>query len=222
MRRIATAALLATAASASAARAQAMKIGYVDVQRAIQEVEEGRAARNRLKTEFDQRRAQLDKRSGDLERMQQEYEKQAPVLSDDAKRKKQEEFQKALVEARKSAGELQEDMNRQEQQAMASILQRLQQVVADIAEREAFTFVIDKGTLLYGPQAADMTNEVVRRYNDRFGAGAAGGKAPPKTAQPAGKQGGAKQAPPPQGAKQSPAPAPQSPPPPQQQPPPGK
>ena len=34
--------------------------------------------------------------------MQQEYEKQAPVLSDEAKRKKQEEFQKALVEARKS------------------------------------------------------------------------------------------------------------------------
>ena len=126
--------------------------------------------------------------------MQQEYEKQAPVLSDDAKRKKQEEFQKALVEARKSASDLQEDMNRQEQQAMATILQRIQQVVAEIAERESVTFVIDKSTLLYAPAAADMTNEVVRRYNDRFGAGA--GKAPAKTAQPAGKQ-GAKQTPPP-------------------------
>jgi outer membrane protein len=197
MRRVLTATLLATTAFASAARAQALKIGYVDVQRAIQEVEEGRAARNRLKSEFDQRKAQIDKKSADLERMQQEYEKQAPVLSDDAKRKKQEDFQKALVEARKSAGELQEDMNRQEQQAMASILQRLQQVVADIAERESFSFVMDKGTLLYAPQAADITNEVVRRYNDRFGAGAPAGKAPPKTAQPAGKQ-GAKQAPPPQ------------------------
>jgi outer membrane protein len=195
MRRILTAALLATASLAPAARAQALKIGYVDVQRAIQDVEEGRAARTRLKNEYDSRKAQLDKKSADLERMQQEYEKQAPVLSDDAKRKKQEEFQKALVEARKSAGELQEEMNRQEQQAMASILQRLQQVVADIAERESFTFVMDKGTLLYAPQAADVTNEVVRRYNDRFGAGAAG-KAPSKTAQPAGKQ-GAKQPPPP-------------------------
>src|SRR5215470_11098564 len=105
MRRIATAALLASAVFASAARAQPIKIGYVDVQRAIQEVEEGRAARTRLKTEFDQRKAQIDKKSADLERMQQEYEKQAPVLSDDAKRKKQEEFQKALVEARKSAGD---------------------------------------------------------------------------------------------------------------------
>jgi outer membrane protein len=198
MRRILTAALLTTAALAPAARAQGMKIGYVDVQRAIQEVEEGRNARTRLKNEYDTRKAQIDKKSADLERMQQEYEKQAPVLSDDAKRKKQEEFQKALVDARKSAGELQEEMNRQEQQAMGTILQRLQQVVADIAERESFTFVMDKGTLLYAPQAADMTNEVVRRYNDRFGAGAPAGKAPPKTAQPAGKQ-GAKQPPQPPG-----------------------
>ena len=188
MHRFLIAFLLATIAFAAAARAQPLKLAYVDVQRAIQETEEGKAARSRLKSEFDQRRAQIDKKSADLEKMQQEYEKQAPVLSDEAKRKKQEDFQKALVEARKSAGDLQEDMNRQEQQAMGSILQRLQQVVAEIAERESLSFVMDKGTLLYAPLPADITNEVVRRYNDKFGAGEKpGGKAPPKTAQPAPK-----------------------------------
>ncbi len=187
MRRLAIACLIATTALSAAARAQSLKLAYVDVQRAIQETEEGKAARGRLKTEFEQRRAQLDKKSSDLEKMQQEYEKQAPVLSDDAKRKKQEEFQKALLEARKSAGDLQEDMNRQEQQAMGNILQRLQQVVAEIAERESISFVLDKGGLLYAPAAADVTNEVVRRYNDRFGAGEKAGKAGPKTAQPAPK-----------------------------------
>jgi hypothetical protein len=100
-----------------------------------------------------------------------------------------------LIDARKSAGDLQEDMNHKEQQAMAGILQRLQQIVAEIAERESFNYVMDKGTLLYAPQAADITNEVVRRYNDRFGAGPQG-KAPPKTAQPAAKQ-NAPKAPPP-------------------------
>ena len=192
MRRLAIACLLATAAS-GAARAQ--KLAYVDVQRAIQETEEGKSARSRLKAEFDQRKSQIDKKSADLERMQQDYEKQAPVLSEDAKRKKQEEFQKALIDARKSAGDLQEDMNRQEQQAMGNILQRLQQVVAEIAERESLSFVMDKSTLLFAPAAADITNEVVRRYNDRFGAGEKpAGKAPPKTAQPA-------KAPPPPGKK---------------------
>ena len=187
MRRLALSFVLASTVFATAARAQP-KLAYVDVQRAIQETEEGKAARTRLKGEFEQRKSQIDKKSADLEKMQQEYEKQLPVLSDDAKRKKQEEFQKALLDARKSAGDLQEDMTRQEQQAMANILQRLQQVVAEIAERESLSFVMDKGSLLYGPPAADITNEVVRRYNDRFGAGEKpAGKPPPKTAQPAPK-----------------------------------
>src|SRR5713226_7098894 len=169
MRRLAIACLIATTALSAAARAQSLKLAYVDVQRAIQETEEGKAARGRLKTEFDQRRAQLDKKSADLEKMQ-------------------EEFEKALLDARKSASDLQEDMNRQEQQAMGGILQRLQQVVAEIAERESISFVLDKGGLLYAPAAADITNEVVRRYNDRFGAGEKpAGKAGPKTAQPAPK-----------------------------------
>src|SRR5712671_3341877 len=196
MRRLAIACLIATATFTAAARAQGPKLAYVDVQRAIQETEEGKAARGRLKSEFDQRRSQIDKKSADLEKMQQEYEKQAPVLSDEAKRKKQEEFQKAVLDARKSAGDLQEDMQRQEQQAMANILQRLQQVVAEIAERESINFVLDKGGLLYAPSAADITNEVVRRYNDRFGAGEKpAGKSGPKTAQPAPKT------PPPPGKK---------------------
>jgi outer membrane protein len=187
MRRLALSFVLASTAFATAARAQ-QKLAYVDVQRAIQETEEGKAARARLKGEFDQRKSQIDKKSADLEKMQQDYEKQLPVLSDDAKRKKQEEFQKALLDARKSASDLQEDMNRQEQVAMANILQRLQQVVAEIADRESLSFVMDKGSLLYGPPAADITNEVVRRYNDRFGAGEKpAGKSPPKTAQPAPK-----------------------------------
>jgi outer membrane protein len=173
------ASLLAASASAFAAKAQ--KIGYVDVQRAIQETEEGKAARNRLKGEFEQRRAQIDKKSQDLEKMQQEYDKQQAVLSDDAKKKKQEEFQKLLVDTRKSASELQEDLAGKEQQAMQSILQKLNTVVAEIAERESITFVMDKASLLYAPQAADITNEVVRRYNDRFAAGEKAGAAP-KTA----------------------------------------
>jgi outer membrane protein len=188
MRRLGLSFAAALLTHAAAARAQSMKFAYVDVQRAIQETEEGKAARARLKGEFDQRRTQIDKKSADLEKMQQDYEKQAPVLSEEAKRKKQEEFQKAVIDARKSAGDLQEDMTRQEQQAMSGILQRLTQVVAEIAERESLTYVMDKGTLLFAPSAADITNEVVRRYNDRFGAGEKpAGKPPPKTAQPAPK-----------------------------------
>ena len=163
------------------ARAQAMKIGYVDVQRAVQEVEEGKAARSRLQAELQQKRQDLDKKRADLEKMKADYDKQAPVLSDDARRKRQEELQKAFVEAQSAAGQMQEELSGKEQEAMQSISKRLLQVVAEVSDKENFTFVIDKAALLYAPAASDVTNEVVRRYNERFGTGpkAAEGKKPP-------------------------------------------
>ncbi|HWT84950.1 MAG TPA: OmpH family outer membrane protein [Myxococcales bacterium] len=160
-----------------------MKIGYVDVQRAVQEVEEGKAARSRLQAELQQKRSDLDKKRADLEKMKTDYDKQAPVLSDDAKRQRQEQLQKAFVEAQSAAGQMQEELSGKEQEAMQSISKRLLQVVAEVSDRENFTFVLDKAALLYAPAASDVTNEVVRRYNERFGAGQPKGKAAP----PAGK-----------------------------------
>ena len=174
--------IFAVAVAARSAYAQAMKIGYVDVQRAVQEVEEGKAARSRLQAELQQKRSDLDKKRADLEKMKTDYDKQAPVLSDDAKRQRQEQLQKAFVEAQTAASQMQEELSGKEQEAMQTISKRLLQVVAEVSDRENFTFVLDKAALLYAPAASDVTNEVVRRYNDKFGAG----KAPPAKA-PAGK-----------------------------------
>src|SRR5467141_3688678 len=156
--------VFAVAVAARSAYAQAMKIGYVDVQRAVQEVEEGKAARSRLQAELQQKRSDLEKKKTD-------YDKQAPVLSDEAKRQRQEQLQKAFVEAQNAAGQMQEELSGKEQEAMQTISKRLLQVVAEVSDRENFTFVLDKAALLYAPAASDVTNEVVRRYNERFGKG---------------------------------------------------
>lgn len=176
--------VLAFALAARTAAAQSMKIGYVDVQRAVAEVEEGKAARARLQDELQRKRSDLEKKRADLEKMRADYDKQAPVLSDDAKRKKQEELQKAFLDAQTAGQQMQEELSGKEQEAMQSISKRLIQVVAEISDKEGFTFVLDKAALLYAPAASDVTNEVVRRYNERFGGGAASnaGKAPPKPA----------------------------------------
>jgi outer membrane protein len=166
------------------ARAQAMKIGYVDVQRAVQEVEEGKAARARLQHELQQKQADIARKRAELEKMKADYDKQAPVLSEEAKRKRQEDLQKAFVDAQTAAGQMQDELSGKEQEAMQGISKRLLQVVAEVSERENFNFVIDKAALLYAPAASDVTNEVVRRYNERFGGPAGKASSEKKPAPP--------------------------------------
>src|SRR6267142_2881682 len=69
MRRLAVAlAVLLSFATARTASA-ADKIAYVDVQRVISEVEEGKAAKSRLRTELESKRAELDKKQKELEQL---------------------------------------------------------------------------------------------------------------------------------------------------------
>lgn len=162
--------------AARAVHAQGIRIGYVDVQRAVAEVDEGKAARARLKSELDDKRASLDLKKANLEKMRADYDKQAPVLSEEAKNRRQQELQKAFLEAQQEAGQMQEELSGKEQEAMATISKRLVQVVAEVSDKDNFTFVLDKAALLYAPAASDVTNEVVRRYNERFPASAPAGK----------------------------------------------
>ena len=150
------------------ANAQATKIGFVDVQRALVEVEEGKAARTRLQGELAQKRGDLEAKRANLEKMKADYEKQLPVLTPEAKQKKGEELQKAFVEAQQEAQQMQEDLQRKESEAMSGISKRMVQIVNEVVDREGLNYVLDKAALLYAPPASDITNEVVRRYNERF------------------------------------------------------
>ena len=189
MRRLLLAALLPAALlSAQAARAEA-KIGYVDVQRAVDEVEEGKNAKTVLRAEVEKRRGELDVKKGSLQKMQSELEKQAAVLSEDAKRKKGEELQKAVLEAQQTAQQMEQDLQVKQQEAMGSISKRMLQIIAEVSTLEKLDFVLDKSALLYAPNSADITNEVVRAYNSKFVAPSGGpAKESKKADKPAGKK----------------------------------
>jgi outer membrane protein len=179
MRRFALAlALPLSLVAARAARAE--KIAYVDVQKVIGEVEEGKAAKARLTSERDAKKGDLDKRQKELEQLKSDYDRQAAVLTDDAKQAKQQEMQKKYLELQQVARQMQEDLAQKEDEAMRSISEKLLAVVQEVSEKDGFAFVIKKEALLNAPSSADITNEVVRRYNDRFGSG--GKKAPKKQA----------------------------------------
>jgi outer membrane protein len=170
-----TLALAAALAGPAAAGAQAPKIGYVDLQRALNEVEEGKAARALLKKDFDEKQKQLDARRVDFEKLQQEFEKQAVVMSDQAKRDKGGELERKARELGALFQQLQADLSKREGEATRGIFDRAGGIVREIAEADGFTMVFERNDagLVYAPPSLDLTNELIRKYNARFGAGGA-------------------------------------------------
>jgi outer membrane protein len=191
MRTLATLAL-AVALAPAVALAQSPKLGYVDLRRAVDETDEGKAARASLKKDFDEKQKQLDVRRDDFEKAQQEFEKQAVVMSDQAKRDKAGELERKARELASLFQQLQTDLSKREGEAMRGIIDRMTGVVREIAEADGFTIVFERNDagIMYAPASLDLTNELIRKYNARFPGGAAkptAGAKPAPAAKPAAK-----------------------------------
>ena len=96
--RTAALAAVALALAPLAARAADIKLGYVDLQRALEEIDEGKAAKAQLKKDFDEKQKQLDQRTDEVKRLDADFQKQAMVMAPDAKAAKAAEIERKKVE----------------------------------------------------------------------------------------------------------------------------
>jgi outer membrane protein len=177
--RIATAAALALTLAPVAARAADVKFGYVDLQRALEEIDEGKAAKAQLKKDFDEKQKQLDQRTDEVKKLDADFQKQALVMAPDAKAAKSAEIERKKVEVQQFFVGLQQELAGREREVTRGIFDKMVGMVRELAEAEAFTMVFDRNTVLYAPPSLDVTNELVRKYNGRYGAGKAGAAAAP-------------------------------------------
>jgi outer membrane protein len=179
----ALAGLLLAAAPATAAE---LKLGYVDFQRALNEVEQGKTAKATLQKDFAEKQKVLDRDKTELEKMQAEFEKQATVLSEEAKRDKAVEIQRRMNEAQGRLVGFQKELSEREREATRAIFEKMEALVREIADAEGFTVVVEKNNagIIVAPPSLDLTNELIRKYNARFKVGdAAAEKKPEKKAE---------------------------------------
>src|SRR4051812_27692042 len=84
---------LAFALSTVPSLAAEMKVGVVDMQKAIQETATGKKAKKELEEEFNKKKKDLEKREADIKKMGEDFEKRSMAMNEDARMKKQAEIQ---------------------------------------------------------------------------------------------------------------------------------
>lgn len=156
----------AQAAGAAAASASP-KILTVDYSRAIQEIEEGKAAQARLDKMYEGKKAEIEQMENDIRALQQEYQSKASLLTDAAK----QDYEKRLYEMQYKYQELYANADMQMQQAYVSAMERLmtglKEVAAEVGRERNVDLVIEvsQGSVLYSRAEMDITDEVIKRYN---------------------------------------------------------
>ena len=168
MSRLSSVALfMAVVLAGSSALAEEIKLGYVDLQRALSETEDGRKAKANLKKIFDQKQKELDEQQEELKKAVEDLDKKRTLLPADKVREKEAELQDRMQKVQQTYLRHQQDLQAKEQEATSKIFERMNKILGKIALAENFTMILDKtsGGIVFAKPSLDLTNDLIRRYN---------------------------------------------------------
>lgn len=155
--------------SASASAAEPL-IGYVNLARALLEVDEGRRAMKRIKSTFDKKQKELLEREQELKKMKDKLDAESVVnKSDPANRAKQAEFETKVMELQQLLFKEQQELEKLKQQELSNIREKMQKVIAAYGKSNGYTLILEiqESRLLFAKPHLDLTNEIIRKYNQR-------------------------------------------------------
>jgi outer membrane protein len=145
--------------------ADSFKIGYIDAQKVLDSTKLGKKAKSNLEEYVKSREKILEIERKDLKDLEDSLAKQGALLSLEARKDKQDEYQKKMELFQKKVVELNREVQDKQLELIKGFRKELEGVVKGIAEKEGYMFVLDKdsetGNILYARESADLTNAVI-------------------------------------------------------------
>ena len=159
-----TALMSALVLAASMAHAE-VKIGFVDMQKAIQSTAAGKKAKAELEGEFNKKKKELEKKEADLKKMGEDLERKKAVLSEEVLGKKQAEFQEEMLKDRDVVGKSQIEIQKKERDLTAPILDKMKKVIEKVAKDKGYSMILENSQMvLFATADSDLTDDIIKAY----------------------------------------------------------
>jgi outer membrane protein len=143
--------------------AQEAKIGFVSTERIFREAAPAKNASAKIEQEFSRRDKELQDLGARLKTLSDKLDKDAAVLSEPDRIKRQRELSDMDKDFQRKQREFREDLNQRRNEELASVLERTNKVIKQIAETEKFDIVFQEA--VYASPRIDITDKVLRALN---------------------------------------------------------
>jgi outer membrane protein len=149
------------------ALAQTAKLGYVDLQKALNMSSSGQSAKAQIGERVKEYEGEVQSRQAELKKMKEDLEKQAVLLSEEARGKKEREYQQKLKEFQRFTKDIQEELQQKDADATRRILEELFGVIKKYGADNDFTMIFEKteSSVLYADDQVDLTEDIIKAYD---------------------------------------------------------
>ncbi len=143
----------------------------------IENIEEGKAIKNKLLKEKEEKQKLLDQKQKGLEKKQQDLQKQSMVLSEAVKEQKWKDLQKELFELSETFKKMQAELAQKESDQMGKVLQKVDLIINRIGAEQDYTFIVDAArfespipNVLFPrfEKPNELTSTVIKLYNEKY------------------------------------------------------
>jgi outer membrane protein len=165
---VAGAVLAGVVALAATAHAAAVpgKVGYVNINKAMLEVADGKKAKDSLKKEFDEKQKLLDAKQEDFKKASEAFEKKKALLTPAALKDEEAALQKMYIELQTLYYNLQNELAEKEKKLTEPILLKFECILKKMGEADGYSMIFPDSAILWAPDHLDLTSEMIRKYED--------------------------------------------------------
>ncbi len=149
--------------------AEAMKIGYVDMQRALNQCEAGQEAKKLITSEVEKMQKNLVAKQKEVEKLKEDLEKRGSVMNESVRRDKERDYQAKFRDLQRIQRDFEEDLRRKDREVTDRVLLDLAKIIKKIGEDGKYTMILEKNqpAIIYISGALELTDEVIKIANQK-------------------------------------------------------
>lgn len=150
------------------ATAKDLRIGFVDIQKAIVETKEFKKSQMKFRVELQKEKGIIEARKKKVEGMLLEINKQANVLNPSLKKRKEESFLREKKDFERYVQDREEEFARKEKVVLDKISKKMLEVLKQLGKQKKLTMVIEKKAVFYSDSSLELTSLATKTYDKLY------------------------------------------------------
>lgn len=138
-----------------------IKVGYVQVDKILQEAPQTVETGKKLEKEFSPRSQELERMQKQIRDTETALTKDALTISETDRRNKERDVANLKIEFQRKQRELREDVNLRKNEELGALQERINKAVDAVAEAEGYDLVI-YGGVAFASKKVDITDKVLK------------------------------------------------------------
>ncbi|HQS43819.1 MAG TPA: OmpH family outer membrane protein [Methylotenera sp.] len=143
------------------AQSAELKVGYVQVDKILQEAPQTAESGKKLEREFSPRSQELERMSKQIKDLEAALDKDGLTISEAERRNKERDVQNIKIEFQRKQRELREDINLRKNEELGALQDRVNKAVQTVSEAEGYDLVVYSG-VAYASKKIDITDKVLK------------------------------------------------------------